>query len=74
MLIVGYVVDELGITIRRQALVLRRAGRVEWWHDLSSADGGLPLPIPIGLAPTGTPAPAVVRSARSQEEARKEAE
>lgn len=74
MLIVGYVVDNLGMSIKRQALILRR-GRVMWWHDLSATDETLSGPELLpGPTPTGTPAAAVVRSARRPAEAEREAE
>jgi hypothetical protein len=74
MLIVGYVVDELGLGIRRQVLVLRRNGEVIWEHDLVFGEGEGQIPIPITPGPTRGPAPAEVHSARSLEEDRKEAQ
>jgi hypothetical protein len=73
MLIVGYVVDELGTRIKRQVLVLRQHGVVVWEHDLPAVEGDDKAPISIAAGPQTGPAPAEVRSAREREEDREEA-
>jgi hypothetical protein len=73
MLIVGYVLDQFGLSIERHVLLLRRDGEVVWSRDLPSAASGVePLPLPAG--PSTGPAPAEIRSARPEEGDRKEAQ
>lgn len=66
MLIVGYVVDDVGMSIKRQALILRR-GRVMWWHDLDAESGQPELPATLPTPSPISPAPATVRTRREQE-------
>lgn len=69
MLIIGYVVDDFGLSIRRQVLVLRRNGEVLWARDLPSAQDGL-APAPPVVTPPSAPPAAEVRSTRPPEEER----
>ncbi len=72
MVIVGYVLDQFGLSIKRHVLVLRCDGRVIWARDIPSADAGME-PAPIPWIPVLGPS-AEVRSARPQDEEGQEAQ
>ncbi len=68
MLILGYVLDETGIELVRQVLVLRMDDEVLWHHDL--VDPATPLPV-VPVAPVVPVGPRVASTRRRED--RKEA-